>query len=88
MIFIEMTRELSSETGYLKEKETGIVYSSHIYLGKYSVPTDYEECQEADYLAYLENIKKQEKEFLSQQETQEVVENTNETSPEIKPEEN
>ena len=68
MNFIEETRELTSNTGYLKHKETGVVYNYAIYLGIYDSIENYEECTQQDYLNFLEPVKQQEE--LQNQELQ------------------
>ena len=59
MQFIEETRELTSNTGYLRHKETDVVYDYPIYLGKYDSIDNYEECTEQDYLDWIKQQEEQ-----------------------------
>lgn len=49
MVFDNETRKLTSETGYLRRIEDGVVFDHPIYIGKYDAPTDYEEIIESEY---------------------------------------
>jgi len=68
MEFIEETRKLISSTGFLKHKESEVVFNYPIYLGIYSLPDEYEEVSEQDYLDYLELLRKQEEDAAKEQE--------------------
>ena len=77
MEFIQETRKLISSTGYLKHKETGIVYNYPIYLGKYDSVNDYEEVFETDYQQFLERKAQEEasKELEDSSDDEIVIEN-------------
>ena len=48
-----MIHTFKSETGYIRNKITKVVYIAHtIYLGIYDTADNYEEATEADYDAY------------------------------------
>ena len=51
MVFNETNRELKSESGYLREKESGAVYDYAIYLGKFDSKDNYEEITAEEYEA-------------------------------------
>lgn len=55
-----MIRTFESNTGYIRDKVSKVVYKAHvIYLGIYDTADNYEESTEADYDAYIasENLK-------------------------------
>ena len=45
----EITRELSSSTGFIKHLETGIIYNYNIYLGYLDRIDNYEEASEIQW---------------------------------------
>ena len=49
MVFNESNRELKSERGYLREKESGSVYDYAIYLGIFDTADNYEEITAEEY---------------------------------------
>ena len=56
-------RTFESDTGYIRNKSSKVVYKAHvIYLGIYDTADNYEEATEADYDAYMasENLKREE----------------------------
>ena len=58
-----MMRTFESDTGYIRNKSSKVVYKAHvIYLGIYDTADNYEEATEADYDAYMasENLKREE----------------------------
>ena len=58
-----MIRTFESDTGYIKNKASKVVYAAHvIYLGIYDIVGNYEEATEADYDAYMasERLKREE----------------------------
>ena len=53
-----MIHTFESDTGYIRNKASKVVYAAHvIYLGIYDVADNYEEATEADYDAYIESEK-------------------------------
>ena len=53
-----MIRIFESDTGYIRNKASKVVYAAHvIYLGIYDTADNYEEATEADYDAYKESEK-------------------------------
>lgn len=53
-----MIRTFESDTGYIRNKASKVVYAAHvIYLGIYDTADNYEEATEADYDAYMESLK-------------------------------
>ena len=53
-----MIRTFESDTGYIKNKASKVVYAAHvIYLGIYDTADNYEEATEADYGAYMASEK-------------------------------
>ena len=51
-------RTFESDTGYIKNKASKVVYAAHvIYLGIYDTADNYEEATEADYDAYMASEK-------------------------------
>ena len=51
-------RTFESNTGYIRNKESKVVYAAHvIYLGIYDAADNYEEATEADYDAYIASEK-------------------------------
>ena len=60
---ISMIRTFESDTGYIRNKASKVVYAAHvIYLGIYDTADNYEVATEADYDAYMEseNLKMEE----------------------------
>ena len=58
-----MIRTFESDTGYIRNKASKVVYAAHvIYLGIYDTADNYEEATEADYDAYMasEKLKREE----------------------------
>ena len=58
-----MIRTFESDTGYIKNKASKVIYAAHvIYLGIYDTADNYEEATEADYDAYMasERFKREE----------------------------
>ena len=61
-----MIHTFKSETGYIRNKITKVVYIGHtIYLGIYDTADNYEEATEADYDAYEAAEKKRMEEELN-----------------------
>lgn len=57
MTFDPITRKLTSESGYIHSLDDEL-YSDHpIYLGKFDLPENYEEGNEADYQEWLNKDK-------------------------------
>lgn len=55
---IGMMRTFESDTGYIRNKASKVVYAAHvIYLGIYDTADNYEEATEADYDAYMASEK-------------------------------
>ena len=55
---ISMIRTFESDTGYIRNKASKVVYAAHvIYLGIYDTADNYEEATEADYDAYMASEK-------------------------------
>ena len=55
---IGMIRTFESDTGYIKNKTSKVVYAAHvIYLGIYDTADNYEVATKADYDAYMESEK-------------------------------
>ena len=55
---IGMMRTFESDTGYIRNKASKVVYAAHvIYLGIYDSADNYEEATEADYDAYMASEK-------------------------------
>ena len=53
-----MIRTFESDTGYIRNKASKVVYAAHvIYLGIYDTADNYEEATEADYDAYMASEK-------------------------------
>ena len=53
-----MIRTFESETGYIRNKATKVVYVAHvIYLGIYDTADNYEDATKADYDAYMASEK-------------------------------
>lgn len=51
-------RTFESDTGYIRNKASKVVYAAHvIYLGIYDTADNYEEATEADYDAYMASEK-------------------------------
>ena len=49
MVFNEVTRELSSESGYIHAKDDSLYTDYSIYLGKYDSPDNYEQGNKDDF---------------------------------------
>ena len=62
MEFIENIRKLTSNTGFLKHKESGEIYNYSIYLGIYDSIDSYEEVSEVEYQQFLERKAQEEAE--------------------------
>ena len=63
---ISMIRTFESDTGYIRNKVSKVVYEAHvIYLGIYDTADNYEEATEADYDAYEAAEKKRMEEELN-----------------------
>ena len=63
---IVMIRTFESDTGYIRDKASNMVYEAHvIYLGIYDTADNYEEATEADYDAYVASEKLKEEEDLN-----------------------
>ena len=61
-----MIRTFKSDTGYIRDKVSKVVYAAHeIYLGIYDTADNYEEATEADYDAYEAAEKKRMEEELN-----------------------
>ena len=61
-----MIRTFESNTGYIRNKASKVVYVAHvIYLGIYDTEDNYEEATEADYDAYEAAEKKKMEEELN-----------------------
>ena len=55
---IGMIRTFESDTGYIRNKASKVVYAAHVsYLGIYDTADNYEEATEADYDAYMASEK-------------------------------
>ena len=55
---IGMIRTFESDTGYIRDNVSKVVYAAHvIYLGIYDTADNYEEATEADYDAYMASEK-------------------------------
>ena len=53
-----MIRTFESDTGYIRNKASKVVYAANvIYLGIYDTVDNYEEATEADYDAYMASEK-------------------------------
>lgn len=53
-----MINTFESDTGYIRNKTSKVVYAAHvIYLGIYDTADNYEEATEADYDAYIASEK-------------------------------
>ena len=53
-----MIRTFESDTGYIRNKASKVVYAAHvIYLGIYDTADNYEVATKADYDAYIESEK-------------------------------
>ena len=53
-----MIRTFESDTGYIRNKASKVVYAAHvIYLGIYDTADNYEVATKADYDAYMESLK-------------------------------
>ena len=51
-------RTFESNTGYIRDKASKVVYKAHlIYLGIYDTADNYEEATEADYDVYMASEK-------------------------------
>ena len=51
---IGMIRTFESDTGYIRNKASKVVYAAHvIFLGIYDTADNYEEATEADYDDYM-----------------------------------
>ena len=62
---IGMIRTFESDTGYIRNKVSKVVYEAHvIYLGIYDSADNYEEATEADYDAYVASEKLKMEEYL------------------------
>ena len=60
-----MIRTFESDTGYIRNKASKVVYAAHvIYLGIYDSANNYEEATEADYDAYMASEKLKMEEYL------------------------
>ena len=61
-----MILTFESDTGYIRNKASKVVYATHvIYLGIYDTADNYEEATEADYDAYKASEKKRMEEELN-----------------------
>ena len=61
-----MINTFESDTGYIRNKGSKVVYAAHvIYLGIYDTADNYEEATEADYDAYVASEKLKEEEDLN-----------------------
>lgn len=54
MNFNEITRELSSNSGYIHRLDDSLYVNYSIYLGIYDNPSNYEEGNQEDYEAWIE----------------------------------
>ena len=55
---IGMIRTFKSDTGYIRNKASKVVYAAHvIYLGIYDTADNYEVATKADYDAYMASEK-------------------------------
>ena len=60
-----MIRTFESDTGYIRNKVSKVVYEAHvIYLGIYDSADNYEEATEADYDAYMASEKLKMEEYI------------------------
>ena len=60
-----MIRTFESDTGYIRNKASKVVYAAHvIYLGIYDTADNYEEATEADYDAYMASEKLKMEEYI------------------------
>ena len=60
-----MIRTFESDTGYIRNKASKVVYEAHvIYLGIYDAADNYEEATKADYDAYKASEKLKMDEYL------------------------
>lgn len=56
MKYNDKNRELTSATGYIKSKETDVIFANSIFLGIYDTQDNYEEVTKADYEEYQKSL--------------------------------